>query len=133
MANFQKPKIILDNDSRNFWEGVKNHKLMLQQCDDCHKHIFYPRNICPHCFSDSLTWTETSGQGKIHSFTVVHKAPPAFKEEAPYVVGIIELEEGARMLSRIIGEREEIAIGKSVSVVYKQIDEETTLPYFQLA
>ncbi|HBN84803.1 MAG TPA: hypothetical protein DDZ89_13275 [Clostridiales bacterium] len=133
MANIQKPKPLIDDDSRNFWEGVNNHKLMLQHCDDCNQYIFYPRFLCPHCFSESLTWQETSGQGKIHSFTVVHKAPPAFRGETPYVIGIIELEEGVRMMSRIVGDREKMVIDKPVSVIYEEIDDEITLPYFKLA
>lgn len=133
MANIQKPKPLIDDDSRNFWEGVKNHKLMLQHCDDCNQYIFYPRFLCPHCFSENLTWQETSGQGKIHSFTVVHKSPPAFKEETPYVIGIIELEEEVRMMSRIVGDREKIAIDTPVSVIYEELDDEIMLPYFKLA
>ncbi|WP_227937908.1 Zn-ribbon domain-containing OB-fold protein [Alkalihalobacillus deserti] len=127
------PKPLIDTDSRTFWEGVQNHKLMLQNCDDCHEYIFYPRMICPHCFSDNLTWKETSGKGKIQSYTVVHKAPPEFRDEVPYVIGIIDLEEGVRMLSRIIGDRDKISIEKPVSVVYKKIDDELTLPYFKLS
>jgi uncharacterized OB-fold protein len=128
-----KPKPIIDNDSRTYWEGVQNHKLLLQKCNDCHQYIFYPRIICPHCFSEHLTWEESSGQGEIHSYTVVHKGPPQFKEEAPYVIGIIDLKEGVRMLSRIVGDRNEIQIGKPVSVIYQKVDDEVTLPYFQLA
>lgn len=127
------PKPLIDDDSRPFWEGAKNHKLMIQKCEDCNKYIFYPRIICPHCFSEHVTWVEASGQGRIHSYTVVHRAAPPFKEETPYVVAIIELNEGVRMASRVIGEQEKILIDKPVSVVYEKIDEEVTLPYFQLS
>lgn len=128
----KRPKPLIDNDSRIFWEGVQNHTLKLQKCDHCKKYIFYPRFLCPHCFSEHLTWEETSGQGKIHSYTVVHKAPPPFQEDVPYVIGIIDLEEGVRMMSRIIGDRDQIAIDKPVSVVYEKTDDEVTLPYFKL-
>jgi uncharacterized OB-fold protein len=123
---------LIDDDSRTFWEGVKNHKLMIQWCSDCKKFIFYPRIICPHCFSEKVSWVEASGQGRIHSYTVVHRAGPPFNEQTPYVVAIVELDEGVRMISRIIGDREKISIDKPVSVVYEKIDEEMTLPYFQL-
>lgn len=127
-----RPKPLIDTDSQAFWEGVQNQELKLQHCDDCQAYIFYPRLLCPNCFSENLTWRNTSGKGVIHSYTVVHKAMPPFNEETPYVVGIIELQEGVRMMSRIEGERSEIAIDKPVSVVYKQVDEETILPYFQV-
>lgn len=127
-----RPKPVIDNDSRVFWEGVQNHKLILQKCNDCHQYIYYPRIICPHCFSEHLSWLETSGQGEIHSYTVVHKGPPPFKDETPYVIGIIELKEGVRMMSRIVGDQNQIEIGKPVLVIYEKIDDEVTLPYFQL-
>lgn len=126
-----KPHI--DDDSRPFWEGVNDHKLMIQWCADCKKHIFYPRIHCPHCFSENVSWVEASGQGRIHSYTVVHRAGPPFKEQTPYVVAIVELNEGVKMMSRIIGDREKISIDKPVSVVYEKIDDEVTLPYFKLS
>lgn len=124
--------ILIDNDSRPFWEGVKKHKLMIQHCEDCQLYIFYPRFLCPHCFSEKVTWVQASGKGRIHSYTVVHKATPPFNKETPFIVGIIELEEGVRMLSRIVGDRELVAIDKTVSVIYKQVEEDVTLPYFEL-
>ncbi|WP_134705119.1 Zn-ribbon domain-containing OB-fold protein [Ammoniphilus sp. YIM 78166] len=126
-------KLYLDDDSRPFWEGAKDQKLMIQQCEECQKFIFYPRILCPHCFSEHVKWVEASGHGRIHSYTVVHKAMPPFKDQTPYVVGIIELNEGVRMMSRIVGERDQISIDKPVTVVYEKIDDEVTLPYFQLS
>lgn len=126
------PKPLIDDDSRPFWEGVKNHKLMIQRCEDCSKHIFYPRFLCPHCFSEKVTWVEASGKGTIYSFTVVHKAIPPFHTEAPFVCAIVELEEGVRMATRIVDDRDKISIDLPVSVVYHKIDDEVTLPYFKL-
>lgn len=127
-----RPRPLIDDDNRVFWEELKNHKFMLQHCNDCQKFIFYPRIICPHCYSENISWKETNGQGKIESYTVVHRAMPPFKDEVPYVVGIIQLNEGVKMMSRIINKSEEVAIGKNVSVVYQNIEEDLTLPYFQI-
>lgn len=124
---------LIDDDSRQFWEGAKNHKLMIQRCADCDKFIFYPRIICPHCYSEQVSWVEASGLGRIHSYTVIHRAAPPFNEQAPYVVAIIELNEGVRMVSRVVGDRDKISIDKQVSVVFEKIDDEVTLPYFQLS
>ncbi len=133
MKGNMNPKPLIDDDSRPFWEGVKNHKLMIQWCKDCKKYIFYPRIICPHCYSEDVSWVEASGQGRIHSYTVVHRTIPPFNEQTPFVVGIIELIEGVRMISRIVGDRAKVVIDKPVSVVYEKIDDEVTLPYFQLS
>lgn len=129
-AHFPMPE--LDRDSKIYWEGAKNHKLLIQQCNTCKKHIFYPRIICPHCFSDDLAWVEASGKGHIYSYTVVHHAMPPFKDQAPYVIAIIDLEEGVRMLSRIVGDRSEVAIGKPVSVVFEKVNDDLTLPCFKV-
>lgn len=122
----------IDEESKPYWDGLKDHKLLIQQCEDCHQSIFYPRSICPHCFSDHLSWFQANGTGTIYSFTIVHQGYGPFKGETPYVVGIIELDEGVRMMTRIIGDKDEISIGKRVSVVYKEVEEDFVLPYFQL-
>ncbi|WP_419878579.1 Zn-ribbon domain-containing OB-fold protein [Brevibacillus centrosporus] len=128
----QIPKPVVDSDSKPYWDGLNNHELMIQHCDDCSKHIFYPRLLCPHCFSDQISWTQASGQGKIYSYTVVHRAFGPFADQAPYVVAIVELAEGVRMMTRITGNREDIAIGKPVTVTFEKVDDVLTLPYFKL-
>ena len=129
----RKPRPLVDNDNRTFWEGVKNNKLIIQYCEDCKNHIFYPRYLCPHCFSENINWVEASGKGRIYSYTVVHRNAPPFDKETPYVVAIVELDEGVRIVSRIKGNREKISIDMPVTVIYETIDEELTLPYFELS
>jgi uncharacterized OB-fold protein len=128
----QIPKPLVDTDSQPFWEGLKQQQLMIQRCDECHRHIFYPRLLCPHCFSASVSWTQATGRGEIYSYTVVHRAFGPFADQVPYVVAIVELEEGVRMMTRIVGERERIKIGASVEVFYEKVEEELLLPYFSL-
>lgn len=122
----------IDEESKPYWDGLKEEKLLIQYCDDCCTSIFYPRSICPECFSEKISWKESSGIGKIYSFTVVHQAFGPFKNETPFVVGIIELTEGVRMMSRILEEREKIAIDKRVSVVFTRVEDDLFLPYFQV-
>ncbi|MFD1848769.1 Zn-ribbon domain-containing OB-fold protein [Oceanobacillus bengalensis] len=126
------PKPIYDEESRPFWDGLNNGELLIQHCNSCRENIFYPRSICPHCFSEEIQWSKASGNGRIYSYTVVHQAFGPYKEEVPFIVGIIDLDEGVRMMTRIIGERDQIAIDKQVSVVYQQIDNDFVLPYFRL-
>lgn len=122
----------IDDESKPYWDGLKDEKLYIQYCGDCHQYIFYPRMLCPHCFSEKINWHESYGTGKIYSFTVVHQAFGPFKDEAPFVVGIIELDEGVRMMTRILGEKEQIAIDKPVSVVFTWVENDLVLPYFQV-
>lgn len=122
----------IDDESRPYWNGLKDKKLFIQQCGDCHKSIFYPRSICPHCFSDNINWLEANGTGTIYSFTTVHQGYGPFKGENPYTVGIVELDEGVRMMTRIIGDHNEIQVDKRVSVIFKEVEEDFVLPYFQV-
>jgi len=128
------PIPMADGDSQPFWEGVAQHKLLIQRCGACQQFVFYPRLLCPHCFSDALSWVEAQGTGMIYSYTVVHRAFGPFAGQVPFVVALIELSEGVRMMTRITGdEPAAVRIGAPVRVTFVQADEDVTLPYFQLA
>jgi uncharacterized OB-fold protein len=127
------PQPVADTDSRPYWEGLARGELLIQRCEACQRNIFYPRSICPHCFSDRLAWVKASGKGTIYSYTVAHTAFGVFAAEAPYVVAIVELEEGVRMMTRLVGApREQIAVGKPVQITFETLAEDVTLPYFKL-
>jgi uncharacterized OB-fold protein len=127
------PIPVPDGDSKAFWEGVAQHKLLIQRCDACQHYIFYPRSLCPQCFSDAISWVEARGTGTIYSYTVVHQAYGPFAGQVPFVVAIVELAEGVRMMTRIAGSQSaSIHIGAPVQVTFEQVDEGITLPYFQL-
>ncbi|QSO49934.1 Zn-ribbon domain-containing OB-fold protein [Alicyclobacillus mengziensis] len=125
------PRPVLDSDSAPFWEGLQRHELWIQRCDDCEKYIFYPRSICPHCFSTDVSYVKAAGTGVIYSYTVVHRAFGPFAAEAPFVVGLVDLDEGVRMMARIRGLREEVAIGERVRVAFEYLDDGLTLPAFE--
>ncbi len=122
-----------DSDTRPYWEGLAQSELRIQRCDACSRAVFYPRSICPHCHADQLSWIVASGRGTIYSYTVAHQAFGMFADETPFIVAIIELEEGVRMMSRIIdAPRERVAIGLPVQVTFETVGENITLPYFRL-
>ena len=130
----QIPLPVSDGDSQAFWEGTARHELLIQRCDACQRYIFYPRSHCPHCFAGSLSWAPASGAGTIYSYTVVHQAYGAFAGDVPFVVALVELQEGVRMMTRITGSPPEaVRIGAPVQVVFEQINDELTLPYFALS
>lgn len=86
-----------------FWDAAAEGRLKIQHCEDCGKAVFYPRPICPHCWSTRLVWRDASGQGRLKSFSEVHKpGHPGWLPAAPYVVGLVELAEGPTMLSFIL-------------------------------
>ena len=137
-GEYKKPLPMPSFTSRPFWDTAKDHRLTFQRCRLCGTNVFYPRDVCPgpDCFGvGTLDWVVSSGKGNVYAFTVSYQpAHPAFKEDIPYVLAIIALEEGWRMNSNIVnGDPAEIAIGMPVEVVWDDVTPEFTLPKFQLA
>ena len=129
----QFPQPMIDSDSQPYWEGLAQDKLRIQRCDTCARHIFYPRAICPHCFSDKLSWITATGTGTIYSYTVAYQAFDPYADEVPFVIAIVELEEGVRMMTRIVGTSpDKVTIGAVVHVTFASVGEGVILPYFQL-
>ena len=119
--------------SQPFWEGTKARELRLHRCRDCGRHIFYPRSLCPFCLSESLDWTLAGGRGKVYSYTVVRRAAhPAFRDDVPYVLAIVELEEGPRLTTNIVNcGLEDVRVDMPVTATYDDITPEVTLLKFE--
>jgi uncharacterized OB-fold protein len=92
-----------DAGTAPYWEGVSAGELRLQRCDSCGLAVFYPRAVCPHCGGGSLHWFTAAGTGTVYSCTVVHRAFGEFASQAPFVVALVDLDEGVRMMTRITG------------------------------
>ena len=118
---------------RPFWDALKNHELRLQKCDDCAAWRYVPGEICPRCASERSTWARVSGRGRVYTYTVIHRGPtPAFQADTPYVIAHVELEEGPRVISNLIGcENTAVHIGMPVAVVYEDVSSEWTLFKFK--
>ena len=117
-----KPRIPLDHaDTAAFWQGTARGELLYQQCRDCGRIQFPPRGHCSHCHAGTLDWKPSAGRGCIHSFTVVHRAPTsAFKDDVPYTIALVDLDEGFRIMTNVPGSPPaEIAIGTPVRIVFR--------------
>jgi uncharacterized OB-fold protein len=133
---YQKPLPTPSNISQPFWDATKEHRLTFQKCRLCGTNVFYPRDVCPGptCFGiGTLDWVESSGRGTVYSFTVLYQpAHPSFADDVPYVLGIIEMEEGWRMDSNVINvDPTAVQVGMPVEVVWEDVTPEFTLPKFQ--
>ena len=117
-----------------FWDATREQRYLVQWCGACGTPIFYPREVCPQCLSaDALEWRESSGAGTVYAVSVQH-APqipmPAY--EPPYAVAIVELEEGVRMMSTIVGtEPDSVTVGQAVTVTWEPLSDGRNLPLFQ--
>lgn len=118
--------------SQPFWDSCKAENMQIQRCEDCGVYAFYPVYICPECASRKVAWTPVSGRGAIHTFTVAAKS--SFEIEGPLVVALIELEEGAMMVSNIkTSTPDTLSIGSPVRLTYEKVSDEITLPMFEPA
>ncbi len=120
--------------SAPYFEGCRQGVLRLQQCAACGRQQFYPRIVCSHCGADDLQWHAASGAGRIASYTVVRRGVSA-AYEAPYVVALIDLAEGPRMMSQIVhidADDARLRIGASVCVEFQAWSEDIDLPVFKL-
>lgn len=119
-----------------FWKGLKEGRFELPFCTSCDKAHFYPRIICPHCGADGIEWRAASGRGQIHTYVISHKAPKGWTGNVPYVIAVVELEEGPRMLTNLdMAETptlENVRIGMPVSLSPRVVTEQVTLPWFKL-
>src|SRR5882757_209972 len=87
-----------NGDSLPYWNAAREQRLLIRSCKACGAKHFMPRYLCPECWSDDLEWVESSGRGRVHSFSVVHRAPtPVHMANAPYVIALVDLDEGPRM------------------------------------
>lgn len=105
--------------SRPHWDGCARGELLVQCCADCGRRVFPPQPVCTACFSERVGWERSSGRGLIYSFTVVHR-PPRPEFEVPYVIVIVELEEGWHMLSNLLDcDPDAVAVGDPVEVSFE--------------
>ena len=103
----------LPGPEAHYQASLNNGKFLIQHCDDCAKHVFFPRTVCPHCGGDRLSWVEAAGTGTVYSTTTVRRKPDAGGD---YDVSLIDLDEGVRMMSRVEGiAPTEVKIGMRVT------------------
>jgi len=127
-----RPKPQPTAETRAYWEGARNGKLLVQRCADCGRQQFYPRAFCTACLSERIDWVEAKGSGQVVTFTICRiAAHPALTP--PYAVALIELDEGVRLLANLVdGALDAIRCGARVRVRFERLDDEITLPQFTL-
>lgn len=109
-----------DADSATFWEGCQRDELLYQHCLDCRRAQFYPRDLCSRCQGRRLEWRRSRLRGEVYSFTVVER-PPNRSFQPPYVVALVDLEEGFRMMLNLKGcGMEEVTLGMAVEVFFEE-------------
>jgi uncharacterized OB-fold protein len=151
MAEYKKPLPKPDPITQPYWDSLKAHAMQVQRCNDTGKFFFYPRGLSPYTGSTNISWEPVSGRGTVYAFTIIpeaRRAWPGFGDDAPYVVAMVELEEGnARVMTNlvnVVGDDiaqenkfkavlDNVKVGMPVKVVYDDVTDEVTLAKFEPA
>jgi uncharacterized protein len=126
MAEAKKYNAPVTNpETAPFWEAAKAGKFMIKRCTACGEPHYFPRSICPFCFSDKTVWEEASGEGTIYTYSLTRKSPTG-----PYAIDYVTLKEGPSLLTNFVdGDLTSLKIGQKVKVVFKPTDG-PPLPFF---
>lgn len=129
----RRPRPKLERDTRGYWEALRSHRLVVQRCLECRTYRHHPRPMCPSCHSLAFEWAPVSGRGTVYSYAIVTQPlHPYWADRTPYSVVLVELEEGIRIVSNLVGcPNESIRIGMPVTVVFEDVSDEISLPMFE--
>ena len=124
-------------ESAPFWEATRRGIFLLQWCSACDRPVFYPRALCPGCAtpSSSMTWREASGRATVHAAVVEHRpeaAGAAFADGQPYCVALVDLEEGVRIMTNVVGcAPGDVHTGMAVTLTWEPLSDGRRLPLFE--
>lgn len=117
-----------------FWDAAAEGRLVLPRCDRCGEWVWYPRRFCPACASRDVTWTAVSGRGTVYSHTTIAKGPGPYGRVGEYVLAYVELEEGPRLLTNVVGiEPGAVTVGLAVVAVFDPAGDHDALVRFRAA
>lgn len=123
-----------DVTSQEFWDAANRRQLLIKRCDRCGRAHFYPRPFCPHCWSQAVRWEPASGQAIVYTFSIVRRNDlPAFRGRVPYVAAVVQLTEGPRMMTNLVGvDPTEVRVGMAVVVDFVPAGEDggSLIPVF---
>lgn len=123
MTTSPKPAPKPTPDTQPFWDGTAAGELRVQRCLTCSRHYFYPRPSCPRCGSGDVEWVAASGRATLYSYVINHRPAPGFQDDGPYAIAVVELEEGVRMMTNIVGVEitpENLRLDMPLRVVFEQ-------------
>jgi uncharacterized OB-fold protein len=122
--------------TKPFWEAAKRHEFVLPRCRRCSRYHFFPRELCPYCFSRDIEWTQSSGRAHLYSYAIINQPPnPTFAGDVPYVYAIVQLVEGVLMPSNIVqcSIPDGLRIDMPLTAVFDDVTPEWTLLKFKPA
>jgi len=135
MVGYKKPLPKPNVDTKGYWDGCRQHELVIQRCTDCGVYRFYPCVMCHKCGSMNTEWVKVSGKGTVYTWSVIWQAvDPAWEDDLPYVVVVVELDEQPGLLvpGNLLGcDPKDIEAGMPVEVTFVDVTDEVTLPQWR--
>ncbi|MET8680092.1 Zn-ribbon domain-containing OB-fold protein [Streptomyces sp. NPDC004647] len=132
---FDLPEI--DAFTRPYWDATAEGRLLIRRCAACGRAHHYPREFCPRCWSEDVSWEQASGRATLYTWSVVHRNDlPPFGERVPYVAAVVDLAEGPRMMTEVVDcvpVALTLAVGLDLEVAFRREAEEITVPVFRPA
>jgi len=130
-----RPTLLESGEAQPFWAASRERRFVLPWCTECEKPFWFPRAACPFCLSPAIEWREASGLGELYAVSVQHNAAlPEFKDQVPYVVALVALDEGVRMMSNVVhADPATVAVGQRVRLVWEPVEDGRALPTFEPA
>ncbi|MBI2723962.1 MAG: Zn-ribbon domain-containing OB-fold protein [Chloroflexi bacterium] len=131
---YTRPIPQADEESREFFDGARNHKLMLMRCRDCGAWRLPSRPRCPDCWSTSTEWAPASGRATLYSFGLMHQKFPGFEDRVPYQYAIVQLDEGPRIVANVVDVADaDLRCEMPLVAVFDDVSDDTTLVRFRPA
>ncbi|MHB8438153.1 MAG: Zn-ribbon domain-containing OB-fold protein [Acidimicrobiales bacterium] len=126
---------IPDDYTRTWWDAAAEGRLLVVRCHSCHQAHYYPRPFCPRCGGPDVSWEQVSGRATLYTWSVVHQNDlPPFRDRVPYVAAIVDLDEGPRMMTIVVGAGpDELQAGMTLQVDFEALNEDFTIPVFRPA
>jgi len=125
----------IEDESRPFWDAAREHRFLVARCGSCGRAHHYPRPFCPFCWSGDVSWEDASGRATLYTYSTVYMNDLfPFKDKLPYIAAVVDLEEGPRVMTRLVDVKDtDLRIGMPLVVDYEQLTDEITAPVFRVA
>ncbi len=125
---WQPPDLIA---AEPFWAAAARGVLSVPWCPHCEAPVLYPRDFCPRCHATDLAWRDLSGRGSVYSYAVETRSLPGCDLEPPFVIALVDLDEGGRLPTNVLASPDDVEIGTAVEVVFTEIDDGRHIPRFR--
>jgi uncharacterized OB-fold protein len=126
---------LLSEEARPFWDATRDQRLVLPWCTECERAIWYPRTVCPTCFGSAIEWRDDVGDGTVYAASVHYRPGPGRdSDDGPYVVALVELDAGVRMMSNVVGcPPDDVVAGTRLVLAWEPLSDGRHLPVFRIA